>query len=402
MTTVWYCSGSSRGLPAASPRRPATQSYTVVARRKSGAFSSYVGCLFGFLGDEPRFHWYFRGEYRGQLLSWTTRRNGGNLPLSFRCQVWEVWCRWGLQSHLPGTHQTILPNGRIYDPTKENKCENYYYSLLLLFVPFRNQADHIEEGKTAESTLEWHTQHFEKLLRMLMARECVQKINEARKAKQEDVGTDPGPVDDTSVLRWQVRPWTTYSTSTRTMRVMDLAWRNLFSHWSPTRLGCTNTWNPTSNTSWHMTKSSGVVRTSNHCTCLSAGWEARASLTVCAYVTKTWEDETQSTLCAVTALDWQHSSLVESPSTDCWQLPNWARGQRSWLLEASERRTEDQSCVSVQAQTAHHKRSVNGTQFEPRIHSPPSWWDLCQRWVVWRVNVVFVRDILKLPPVCSM
>ena len=74
----------------------------------------------------------------------------------------------------------ILPNHRIYDPGKENERENYYYSLRLLFVPFRNEADLIEEGETAESAFERHLEendvlntHSEKLQRMLMAREHV-------------------------------------------------------------------------------------------------------------------------------------------------------------------------------------------------------------------------------------
>ncbi|CAI8024100.1 hypothetical protein GBAR_LOCUS14030 [Geodia barretti] len=61
----------------------------------------------------------------------------------------------------------------------------------------------IEEGETAESAFERHLEendalntHSEKLQRMLMARERVQKINEARRAQQEDVGADPGPVED--------------------------------------------------------------------------------------------------------------------------------------------------------------------------------------------------------------
>jgi hypothetical protein len=114
-----------------------------------------------------------------------------------------MWCRQGRESRLPGTHQTHSSQSRIYDPGKENKCENYYHSLLLPFVPFRNEANLIEEGESAESAFERHLEendalntHSEQLQRMLMARERVQKINEARRAQQEDVGTDPAPVED--------------------------------------------------------------------------------------------------------------------------------------------------------------------------------------------------------------
>ncbi|CAI8020405.1 hypothetical protein GBAR_LOCUS12212 [Geodia barretti] len=82
------------------------------------------------------------------------------------------------------------------------------HPLLFLFVPFRNEADLIEEGETAESAFERHLEendalntHSEKLQRMLMAREHVQKINEARRAQQEDAGTDPSPVEDDAGLQ---------------------------------------------------------------------------------------------------------------------------------------------------------------------------------------------------------
>ena len=38
--------------------------------------------------------------------------------------------------------------------------------------------------------------HSEKLQHMLIARERVQQINEARRAREEDVPTEPGPEDD--------------------------------------------------------------------------------------------------------------------------------------------------------------------------------------------------------------
>ena len=61
-----------------------------------------------------------------------------------------------------------------------------------------------------------------------------------------------------------------------------------------------------------------------------------------------------------------------------------ARGQRSWLLEAGQRDTEDHGYVSVQAQTTHHRRTVYGVQSELSINSPPSRRDICPRRVVWR------------------
>ncbi len=43
-----------------------------------------------------------------------------------------------------------LPNHRLYDPNKEGQKEDYYYSLLLLFVPFRDEASLTGESETAE------------------------------------------------------------------------------------------------------------------------------------------------------------------------------------------------------------------------------------------------------------
>ena len=47
----------------------------------------------------------------------------------------------------------VLPNHKIY---REEERESYYYSLLLLFVPFRNEGDLIEEGENAQSAFNRH------------------------------------------------------------------------------------------------------------------------------------------------------------------------------------------------------------------------------------------------------
>ena len=124
----------------------------------------------------------------------------------------------------------ILPNHRVYDPAKENERENYYYSLLLLFIPFRNEADLIEEGETAKSAFKRHLEqndelntYSEKLERMLIAREHVQQMNEARRAREEDITTEPGPEEDDVV----------------DLRQNSDTERNWCSPSTPTRLGCT-------------------------------------------------------------------------------------------------------------------------------------------------------------------
>ena len=55
-------------------------------------------------------------------------------------------------------NKTILPNHRIYNPNKENERESYFYSLLLLFVPFRKEEDLIEENEDAEHAFNRHMQ----------------------------------------------------------------------------------------------------------------------------------------------------------------------------------------------------------------------------------------------------
>ena len=44
----------------------------------------------------------------------------------------------------------VLPNHNIFNPLKEEERESYYYSLMNLFVPFRNEAGLILDGETVE------------------------------------------------------------------------------------------------------------------------------------------------------------------------------------------------------------------------------------------------------------
>ena len=99
-------------------------------------------------------------------------------------------------------NKTTLPNHRIFNPKKEDERESYYYSLLLLFVPFRNEVELIGEGENAERAFNRHmannsalNTHSEKLQKMLKATESVLKINEARQAEEEDV-TDADPLEE--------------------------------------------------------------------------------------------------------------------------------------------------------------------------------------------------------------
>ena len=45
-----------------------------------------------------------------------------------------------------------LPNHKIFNPEKEDQKEAYYYSLLLLLVPFRDESELLEHDETAEES----------------------------------------------------------------------------------------------------------------------------------------------------------------------------------------------------------------------------------------------------------
>ena len=164
---------------------------------------------------------------------------------------------------------------------KENKQENYYYSLLLLFVPFRNEADLIKEGETAESAFEQHLEqnddlntHSEKLQRMLIVRERVQ---------------EPGPEEDDD------GPQVAGEATSAMNNVVDLH-QNSDSE-GPSLEELVQSLNP--------------EKKESHCTDLQplhmfvsgVGGTGKSFLikTVRALVSKLWGEETRSTLCAVTA-----------------------------------------------------------------------------------------------------
>ena len=89
----------------------------------------------------------------------------------------------------------LLPNHKIFDPNKENQKQDHYYSLLLLFVPFRVESDLVDEDETPEeaflrvgkSNSGVHLHHT-KLQQMLHANTKVKEINDAR--HEEEKGSD--------------------------------------------------------------------------------------------------------------------------------------------------------------------------------------------------------------------
>ena len=84
-----------------------------------------------------------------------------------------------------------IVNHRIYDPNKPDECEAHYYSLLLLFVPFINEAVLVGESQTAEEAFNQFLNeygsmedHYESLQRMLKAHSKVVAINESHRGEE--------------------------------------------------------------------------------------------------------------------------------------------------------------------------------------------------------------------------
>ena len=95
-------------------------------------------------------------------------------------------------------NKPVLPNHKIY---REEEQESYYYSLLFLFVPFRNEEDLIGNGENAEIAFNRHLKeihamntHSKKLQQMLKSQEGMQKINRAWQAQEENV-SEPQPAE---------------------------------------------------------------------------------------------------------------------------------------------------------------------------------------------------------------
>ena len=86
-----------------------------------------------------------------------------------------------------------LPNHRLFDPEKEDQREGYYYSLILLFVPFRDESSLLLENETAEEAFrcllpadsDCSAYHC-RLQKILQAQASIKKINDARQADGEE------------------------------------------------------------------------------------------------------------------------------------------------------------------------------------------------------------------------
>ena len=85
-----------------------------------------------------------------------------------------------------------LVNHKLYDPNKEEEREDFYYSLVLLFVPFRNEASLLQENEKPEEAFncllpsnESCSEYHSRLQKILKAREALKKINDAREANND-------------------------------------------------------------------------------------------------------------------------------------------------------------------------------------------------------------------------
>ena len=90
-----------------------------------------------------------------------------------------------------------LPNHKLFDPENENQREDYYYSLILLFVPFREESSLLLKDETAEEAFRrllltnntGCSAHHAKLQKILQAQSNIKKINIARQDVDEQKPT---------------------------------------------------------------------------------------------------------------------------------------------------------------------------------------------------------------------
>jgi hypothetical protein len=82
-----------------------------------------------------------------------------------------------------------LPNHKLFDPQKENEREHYFYSLILLFVPFRDESNLLLVNETTEEAfhrlMNANSSYHAKLQRLLDAQSKITEINAARQADGE-------------------------------------------------------------------------------------------------------------------------------------------------------------------------------------------------------------------------
>ena len=98
-----------------------------------------------------------------------------------------------------------LPNHKLFDPQKENQREDYFYSLILLFVPFRDESSLLLENEMAEEAFdrlmnEDSSAYHDKLQKILDAQSKITEINEARQADGEEKRVNKEDDDDPQLM----------------------------------------------------------------------------------------------------------------------------------------------------------------------------------------------------------
>ena len=124
-------------------------------------------------------------------------------------------------------------NHYVFDPQKNEDREKYYYSLILLFVPFRDESDLLLAGETAEEgfnrllpTNDNCSAYHSRLQKILALQATVKKIDEAREADVEDKQPEYEEDDDPQVEGEAKQQCRTLLTCTTMLLLTQSLWKS--------------------------------------------------------------------------------------------------------------------------------------------------------------------------------
>jgi len=96
----------------------------------------------------------------------------------------------------PKLKKPSLPNHKLFDPEKEAPREDYYYPLILLFVPFRTESSLLLDNENAEEAfhrlVNTECSSYHARLQIMEAQSNI-KFSEARHADGEEISKDDEP-----------------------------------------------------------------------------------------------------------------------------------------------------------------------------------------------------------------
>ena len=303
----------------------------------------------------------------------------------------------------------FLPNHKLYNPNKENEKERYYYSLLLFFVPFRNECDLTEEGESFKDAFNRHMEHnyalnihSEKLQRILKANENIEKINEARQAQEEKVPmSQPMEEDEGPQV---VREATSAMHDVANLQGNDENGPSLDNLVSSLNTDQARIFERVKQHLKHQ-----VQHESDMCKCndvkplnmfISGVGGTGKSFLIRALVTKLWHDKTESLLCAVTAPTGLAAFNVGGVTIHrLLQLPIEHEGRVAgyWPL--------GKDALKVMRSSLSQLRLLIIDEVSMLSNLNLAYVHLCLDEILGQdkwfggVNVLFVGDILQLPPV---